>query len=159
MGQHFDGKDKRTSPIWGKCAENSLGRGHANYLTNYFTVRFRQITGSNSWWFTKKCVLLQAIGGKASPPTASPPARTPSLRPPSLRSPNAPLLTGICPNANARLALLRGEGGSLTPDSLTPDPSPGRGGKPHPQPLPKGRGGTRCEGNSQRFPSPRRGLG
>ena len=26
--------------------------------------------------------------------------------PPSLRSPNAPLLTGICPNANVRLALL-----------------------------------------------------
>ena len=99
LGRHFDGKDERTSPIWGKCAENSLGRGHANYLTNYFTVRFRQITDSNSWWFTKKCVLLQTIRGKASPPTASPPAP------------------------------LRGEGGSLTPDSLTPSPSPGRGEK------------------------------
>ena len=70
--------------IRARCAENSLGRGHANYLTNYFTVRFRQITVSNSWWFTKKCVLLQAIRGKASPPTASPPARTPSLRFPTL---------------------------------------------------------------------------
>ena len=70
LGRHFDGKDERTSPIWGKCAEYSLGRGHANYLTNYFTVRFRQITGSNSWPFTKKYVLLQTIRGKkASPPT------------------------------------------------------------------------------------------
>ena len=49
---------------FGESAENCLGRGRANYLTNYFTVRFWQITGSDSWPFTKKCVLLQAIRGK-----------------------------------------------------------------------------------------------
>ena len=58
---------------FGESAENCLGRGRENYLTNYFTVRFWQITGSDSWPFTKKCVLLQAIRGKkASPPAPLP---------------------------------------------------------------------------------------